>query len=127
MLSFQPGDVTDAGDLRRMIGEHRPDTLVYLAVPPVLLESVLAALAEAKLRTTDAVAIEKPFGTDPTSARHLNEILRLQLPHPTIFRIDHFRSDEAGRDAATQPATHPGWIPNPSQVFATPIRAQRPP
>jgi glucose-6-phosphate 1-dehydrogenase len=40
------------------------------------------------------VAIEKPFGTDLASARHLNEILRIQLPEPTIFRIDHFLSNE---------------------------------
>ena len=40
------------------------------------------------------MAIEKPFGTDLASARHLNEILRIQLPEPTIFRIDHFLSNE---------------------------------
>src|SRR5690606_34931575 len=76
-LHFQPADVTQAGDVRRLIGEDRPDTLVYLALPPFLYESVLPALATAKLRTTDAVAIEKPFGTDLASARHLNEILRI--------------------------------------------------
>ena len=46
---------------------------------------------------SDAVAIEKPFGTDLRSARHLNEILRVRLPRPTIFRIDHFLSSELVR------------------------------
>jgi glucose-6-phosphate 1-dehydrogenase len=97
MLSFQPADVTQPEDVGRLIGEDRPDTLVYLALPPFLYQSVLPALAAAKLRTTDAVAIEKPFGTDLASARHLNEILRIHLPEPTIFRVDHFLSDELVR------------------------------
>jgi glucose-6-phosphate 1-dehydrogenase len=94
MLSFQPADVTQPKDVRRLIGDDHPDTLVYLALPPDLLTSVLLALATSKLGGSDAVAIEKPFGTDLASARHLNEILRIQLPQPTIFRIDHFLSNE---------------------------------
>jgi glucose-6-phosphate 1-dehydrogenase len=97
MLSFQPCDVTEAHDVAALIGEHHPDTLVYLALPPNLFEPVLNALAAAELRSTDAVAIEKPFGTDLASAEHLNEILRLRLPGPTIFRNDHFLSNELVR------------------------------
>ena len=97
MLRFQPAEVSRAEDVRRVIGGDRPDTLVYLALPPFLYQSVLPALAAAKLRTTDALAIEKPFGTDLASARHLNEILRIHLPQPTIFRVDHFLSDELVR------------------------------
>jgi glucose-6-phosphate 1-dehydrogenase len=58
-------------------------------------------LAVAKLRAADAVAIEKPFGTDLASARHLNRILRIQLPQPVIFRIDHFLSSELVRRVVT--------------------------
>ena len=94
MLSFQPADVTQPKDVSRLIGDDHPNTLIYLALPPGLLTSVLPALATSKLRGSDAVAIEKPFGTDLASARHLNEILRIQLPEPTIFRIDHFLSNE---------------------------------
>src|SRR6478609_7670158 len=78
MLSFQPADVTEPKDVSRLIGDDHPDTLVYLALPPGLLTSVLPALAGSKLGGSDAVAIEKPFGTDLASARHLNEILRIQ-------------------------------------------------
>jgi glucose-6-phosphate 1-dehydrogenase len=97
MLSFQPADVTRASDVSRLVGGDHPDTLVYLALPPFLYQSVLPALAAAGLRTSDAVAIEKPFGTDLASAQHLNEILRIQLPQPTIMRVDHFLSDELVR------------------------------
>ena len=47
------------------------------------------------------VAIEKPFGTDLASARQLNELIRIHLPEPTIFRIDHFLSDELVRRVVT--------------------------
>jgi glucose-6-phosphate 1-dehydrogenase len=94
MLNFQPADVTESKDVRRLIGDDHPHTLVYLALPPRLLTSALPALATSTLDRSDAVAIEKPFGTDLASARHLNEILRVQLPKPTIFRIDHFLSNE---------------------------------
>jgi glucose-6-phosphate 1-dehydrogenase len=101
MLSFTPCDVTRAEELSGLIGEERADTLVYLALPPFLSEPVLQTLAVAKLRTTDAVAIEKPFGTDLGSAQNLNEIIRLRLPEPTIFRIDHFLSNELVRRVVT--------------------------
>jgi glucose-6-phosphate 1-dehydrogenase len=47
------------------------------------------------------VAIEKPFGTDLASAQQLNELIRIQLPEPTIFRIDHFLSDDLVRRVVT--------------------------
>jgi hypothetical protein len=97
MLTFQPADVTRPQDVSQLIGADHPATLVYLALPPFLLQSVLPALAAAGLDGADAVAIEKPFGTDLASARQLNEILRIQVPEPTIFRIDHFLSNELVR------------------------------
>lgn len=97
MLSYQPADVTRPEDVRRVVGNRHSDTLVYLALPPGLLEAVLEALATAALTSSDAVAIEKPFGTDLESARRLNEVLNTRLPRPTIFRVDHFLSSELVR------------------------------
>lgn len=97
MLSFRPADVTRPEDVGALLGDDRPDTLVYLALPPFLFEPVLTALAGTRLRPSEAVAIEKPFGNDLASARHLNELLRVRLPEPTIFRVDHFLSDELVR------------------------------
>jgi glucose-6-phosphate 1-dehydrogenase len=97
MLSFESADVTSPEDVGRVIGEDHPGTLVYLALPPSLLTKALSALAAATLGSADAVAIEKPFGTDLASAHELNEILRIRLPQPTIFRVDHFLSDELVR------------------------------
>ncbi len=100
-LSFRPTDVTDPEEVRALFDDDRPETLVYLALPPVLLRLVLPALAGAGLRPSDALAVEKPFGNDLASARELNEILRLRLPEPTIFRVDHFLSSELVRRVIT--------------------------
>jgi glucose-6-phosphate 1-dehydrogenase len=97
MLSYQQTDVTNADQVKSVLGEHRRNTLVYLALPPFLLPKVLPALAACHLTADDAVAIEKPFGTDLASAEHLNHILKTRLPHPTIFRVDHFLSNELVR------------------------------
>ena len=97
MLHYLPADVTEPRDVAQVIGDRRQSTLVYLALPTSVLEPVLSALAEAGLGASDAVAIEKPFGSDLASARRLNEILRTSMPQPTIFRIDHFLTDELVR------------------------------
>jgi glucose-6-phosphate 1-dehydrogenase len=96
-LDFRPADVTNPVDVKAVIGDAHEPTLVYLALPTGLLERTLTALSDADLTANDAVAIEKPFGTDLTSAQRLNEILRSQIPKPTIFRIDHFLSNELVR------------------------------
>jgi glucose-6-phosphate 1-dehydrogenase len=97
MLQYLPADVTEPKDVSRVVGDHRRGTLVYLALPTGVLEPVLSALATVGLGASDAVAIEKPFGSDLGSARRLNEILRTRMPQPSIFRIDHFLSDELVR------------------------------
>src|SRR5262245_2754975 len=45
MLSFVPADVTDGKDVRKVVGEGSRNTLIYLALPTRLLESVLTTLA----------------------------------------------------------------------------------
>ena len=68
----------------------------YLAIPPVLFETVVHQLAEhgcaAAPGCTDGalVIVEKPFGHDLASARNLNAILHGVFPESSIFRIDHY-------------------------------------
>jgi glucose-6-phosphate 1-dehydrogenase len=96
-LEFQPCDVTEPAALSALVGQDHRDTLVYLALSPLLFAPALRTLAASGLRATDAVAVEKPFGTDLASAEELNETIRVGLPEPTIFRIDHFLSSDLVR------------------------------
>jgi len=69
--------------------------LYYFAVPP----SAIAVLVEeiAKRRSNEGwvrVIIEKPFGRDLQSARHLNELIGSHFAENEVFRIDHYLGKE---------------------------------
>jgi glucose-6-phosphate 1-dehydrogenase len=67
----------------------------YLAIPPVLFETVIKGLGAAGLAKDARVIVEKPFGRDLASARELNRVARSVFPEDCIFRIDHFLGKEA--------------------------------
>ncbi|MEB0032165.1 glucose-6-phosphate dehydrogenase [Undibacterium sp. RTI2.1] len=74
-------------------GAHRPAH--YLAIPPELFATVIKGLGAAGLAHQARVIVEKPFGRDLASARHLNREARAVFPEDAIFRIDHYLGKEA--------------------------------
>src|SRR5262249_39211295 len=62
----------------------------YLAIPPVLFESVVEQLDKAGCTSCGRVIVEKPFGRDAASARELNQVLLRAFDERSIFRIDHY-------------------------------------
>jgi len=80
--------------LRELLGKAcRP--LHYLAIPPNVFPTVIAALAKAGCAKDARVVIEKPFGRDLASAQELSRILHEFFDESAIFRIDHFLGKEA--------------------------------
>src|ERR1700749_1567262 len=95
-LSYLHGDVTDSAlyaALKKQIGSKRP-CLFYLEMPPSLFAPIVERLAKAEVLTGSRVAVENPFGHDPTSANELNTRLRAVLEEDQIFRVDHFLGKE---------------------------------
>ena len=82
--------------------------LVYLSVAPQLYEPILVQLGQQNIitegrtwcsldRTNPAwqrVVVEKPFGSDPASASHLNTVVGSVFPEQSIYRIDHYLGKE---------------------------------
>jgi len=62
----------------------------YLAIPPLLFETVVEQLAKVGEAQNARVIVEKPFGHDLASARELNRVLQAHFPETSIFRIDHY-------------------------------------
>jgi glucose-6-phosphate 1-dehydrogenase len=62
----------------------------YLAIPPVLFGKVVGQLGASGCSKDARVVVEKPFGTDLSSALELNRILASEFPERAIFRIDHY-------------------------------------
>ena len=69
--------------------------LYYLSLPPAAMAGTVEALGAAGLGQGARVILEKPFGTDLESARHLNALLHSVFEERCIFRIDHYLGREA--------------------------------
>jgi glucose-6-phosphate 1-dehydrogenase len=80
---------TFAGECRR---------LHYLSVPPGAALPVVALLGEADLVERSRIVMEKPFGTDLSSAVSLNARLHEVFAEEQIFRIDHFLGKEPAQN-----------------------------
>lgn len=86
-------------DLKAFIEERETEKsipqnrLFYLSVAPSLVEPITASLQKSGITETDGwkkLIVEKPFGSDLHTARHLNAELRKAFDEEEIFRIDHY-------------------------------------
>jgi glucose-6-phosphate 1-dehydrogenase len=92
LLRYVDGDYNDPGTFQaihqQLNGAQRPAH--YLAIPPLLFETVVEQLAKSGSSQGARVVVEKPFGHDLSSAQNLNRILHSVFPETEIFRIDHY-------------------------------------
>ena len=104
-LCYLSGELDDPALYERaaakMAEQGWPDgVLFYLAIPPAVYGQVVRRLGEARLvkprtdRGWRRVIVEKPFGTDLSTARQLNAELHQYLDESQIFRIDHYLGKE---------------------------------
>lgn len=97
LLRYVSGDYNDPATFtalkQALEGARRPAH--YLAIPPLLFETVIKGLGAAGLAQHARVIVEKPFGRDLASARELNRVAQSVFPDEAIFRIDHFLGKEA--------------------------------
>ncbi|HET6144208.1 MAG TPA: glucose-6-phosphate dehydrogenase [Candidatus Acidoferrales bacterium] len=92
LLRYVDGDYQDPATfaaLRDQLKDAKSPAY-YLAIPPVLFETVVENIAKSKGQGHARVIVEKPFGHDEKSATELNKILLSIFDENCIFRIDHF-------------------------------------
>ncbi|MGN6502936.1 MAG: glucose-6-phosphate dehydrogenase [Pseudolysinimonas sp.] len=80
---------------RGTMGNHA----FYLSIPPKSFPLVTeqlrrSGLAEQQPGAWRRVVIEKPFGSDLTTARELNDVVESVFPADSVFRIDHYLGKE---------------------------------
>ena len=107
-IRFVPGEFDDDAAFQRLtdtiaeldrergtMGNHA----FYLSIPPKSFPQVTeqlrrSGLAEAEDGQWRRVVIEKPFGSDLTTARELNAVVESVFPPDSVFRIDHYLGKE---------------------------------
>ncbi len=85
-----------------------PNILFYLSMAPQFFEPIIQQIGGSGLvaegkhyctidegqRPWQRIIVEKPFGADPKSARHLNQVLAQVFEEDDIYRIDHYLGKE---------------------------------
>ena len=72
--------------------------LAYLSTPPSVFAAVISQLGHTNFNTPLSklrLIIEKPFGHNLKTARHLETILKKHFTHDQIFLLDHYLGKEA--------------------------------
>jgi glucose-6-phosphate 1-dehydrogenase len=92
LLRYVDGDYQDKATFEALGRELKTSRspMHYLAVPPVMFETVVENLVHCNCTSGARIVVEKPFGHDLESARHLNQILLRYFDETAIFRIDHY-------------------------------------
>jgi glucose-6-phosphate 1-dehydrogenase len=92
LLRYVDGDYNDDATfaaLRKELG-GATHPAHYLAIPPSMFPTVVAALGRSDCAKNARVIIEKPFGRDLPSAQELNRTLHTVFNESSVFRIDHY-------------------------------------
>src|SRR5208282_1552447 len=92
LLRYVDGDYQDPATFSALRKELKDaqHPAHYLAIPPVLFETVVEQLEKSNCAGGSRVIVEKPFGHDLASARELNRVLLSAFDEANIFRIDHY-------------------------------------
>lgn len=76
----------------------RGNRIFYLATPPTVYEDIFTNLGRAGLSAGEGgsvkIVIEKPFGSDLSSAQKLNKTLLAAFREEQVYRIDHYLAKE---------------------------------
>jgi len=97
LLRYVEGEYTTPAtfdSLRRQLGSAR-HPMHYMAVPPDLFEEVVLQLHRSGCDEGARLVLEKPFGRDLASARHLNQVIHQYFKENSVFRIDHYLGKDA--------------------------------
>jgi glucose-6-phosphate 1-dehydrogenase len=104
-IYYQPGDIGRAEDftalanlLREIERSENSTRIYYLATAPQFYEPAIEQLGRSGLAQENGgerrIIIEKPFGTDLESARHLNAVVHSVFSERQVYRIDHYLGKE---------------------------------
>jgi glucose-6-phosphate 1-dehydrogenase len=104
-FAYVAGDYNDPAAFQRLsqrledldqLHNLEGNRLYYLATPPGVYPTVIEQIEKAHLarqsngKSWVRIIIEKPYGRDLASARHLNQDVLKVFEEPQVYRIDHY-------------------------------------
>jgi glucose-6-phosphate 1-dehydrogenase len=101
LIRFVVSSDEDGTDLAAAVADAEEELgdgarrLLYLSVPPSAMEPMIAMLRDTGLHERAHLVLEKPFGSDLSSAKSLNAAVLDVFAEEHVFRIDHFLGKEA--------------------------------
>ena len=104
-IHYRAGDITEPNDfvqletdLVEIEGSSKAERVYYLSTTPKLYEAAVTNLGAGghsdQTNGPRRIVIEKPFGTDLSSAKKLNEVVHNVFQEDQVFRIDHYLGKE---------------------------------
>lgn len=96
-------DLTEASDYERLKQEinleEDDQLLIYLSVPPSASGQIVQLLGGAGMNDDRVkLMLEKPFGTDLESAKHMAEQIGAWFDDEQVYRIDHYLAKEMAQN-----------------------------
>lgn len=78
---------------------QKAQIIFYFAVPPAEVPNIINMMGQAGLNSPNTkLLLEKPFGTDLSSAKKLIEETAATYPEKQIYRIDHYLAKEMAQN-----------------------------
>jgi glucose-6-phosphate 1-dehydrogenase len=98
----------------------------YLAIPPGAFTPTIVGLGDSGLSHSDGwvrIVVEKPFGTDLTTAKELNALLLSHFDESQVYRIDHYLGKATVQNLLTFRFSNPmfEWLWNRDRVLRVEI------
>jgi glucose-6-phosphate 1-dehydrogenase len=89
--------------------EGNTQRLYYLSIPPLASQPVIELLGQAGLAKVPntRLLLEKPFGTDLTSAEELVKHIHNHFSEDQVYRIDHYLAKEMAQNLVVFRANNP--------------------
>jgi glucose-6-phosphate 1-dehydrogenase len=88
--TYLQADVTQPEELKRIFAACTGVPAFYFALPPAVTIACCVAMKSLPLPEHSIFGMEKPFGTDLSSAIQLNRTVTTLIPENSVHRVDHF-------------------------------------
>lgn len=114
MVQLEPENDDDYEHLKAYLAELEASfsesavRLFYLSIPPKSYRPIVAGLGRHGLNADGSrLLVEKPFGSDLTSAEELIQETEAQFSEEQVYRIDHYLAKETAQNILTFRANNP--------------------